>query len=130
MTDGDPRDHASGQVRAAETSLRLMSGASDGQLDDVLADIAEVVPALGTEDGEEADGREARDGVDLGQVQLAAAQQEVDAGEAARADGQVRLARELTDSVADGCRELRPVGRTRDAGLVFRLVVVELVAGE
>ena len=93
---------------------------------------AEVIAARGRQHREQADRREARDRVDLGDVQLAVAvEQEVDAREALAADRHVCVARELAGSSLAGPRVDLGVGSvSRQAGRVLRHVVVELVAGQ
>src|SRR5262249_43939280 len=70
----------------------------DGELDDLLADGAEVVAACARQHWEEADRGEARDGVDLVEVQDALlVDHEVDPGESLGADRQIGLPGEVVN---------------------------------
>ena len=92
----------SGTVRRWRTRARSRC---EGEVDDPPADPGEVVAALGAQGREQADRREARDGVDLGHDERLARHQEVDPGEALRPDRPVRVPGELEDR--------RPLGRGR-----------------
>src|SRR5262249_46549505 len=79
---------------------------------------------------EQADRGETRDGVDLGQVDPIAGDEEVDPGEALGAYGAIGVAGDLQDGRPDRARDLRPDGGPGQTRRVLRRVVVELVAGE
>ena len=131
---GAPTDAGarSGQVGARQHAAGTIGVALERELDDALADCAEVIATGTAQHREQADRREARDGVDLVEVELAriAVDQKVNAREALATDRQECLAGYRMDALAQRrvrCRRNRSCAtrprrtwprsrRTRDRG--------------
>ena len=100
------------------------------QLDDPQADGGERVAGLRRHRREEADRREARDRVDLREEDPLAAHQEVDPGEALRADRAIGVAGSLCMTARSTSVTSARVEVSDRPGRVLRRVVVELAAGD